>query len=291
MASSVTLERPRPFADDWQFKDAKDLSLSQRMLLLLGVLNPSPRHFTYPKPKGKVPVYVEYQQHARLFPIAALPVLARWILMTYMSITIPPLAMYFFMVAYLAIFMLSFVQRMKKYTLTYGFLDGEVVRDAIPESLSGKIFHELWVGLLLRPMIAVLLAYNQHAKPKLSLWLPIQLAVFTIIADFVYYWVHRATHEVDSLWHFHRRHHTTKHPVSYMLAFADEPQEIFDAIASPLIAWLAYPIDFDIMFIWTMYFVSSELFGHAGLRLYYPGPLVRSTKLTLDRSLAPTHPV
>ena len=140
MTSSVTMERPRPFADDWQFNDTKDLSFSQRMLLLLGVLNPSPRHFTYPKPKGKVPVYVEYQQHARLFPIAALPVLARWSLMTYTSITIPPLAMYFFMVAYLTVFMLSFVQRMKKCALTYGFLDGEVLRDPIPESLSGKIF-------------------------------------------------------------------------------------------------------------------------------------------------------
>ncbi|WFC97205.1 hypothetical protein MBRA1_003871 [Malassezia brasiliensis] len=110
----------------------------------------------------------------------------------------------------------------------------------------------------------------------LDWWLPLQIGFFTLIADFVYYWVHRATHEVDELWNYHRRHHTTKHPTSYLLAFADEPQEIFDAFGTPILAYMAYPIHFDALYIWAMYFLTIEIMGHAGIRLYYPGVLTSS---------------
>ena len=64
-----------------------------------------------------------------------------------------------------------------------------------------------------------------------------------------------------------------------MLAFADEPQELFDLVGSPVLAYLLYPLSFDALLIWSLYFASVELMGHSGLRIYYPtsltSPLMR----------------
>ena len=138
--------------------------------------------------------------------------------------------------------------------------------------MAEHVVKELRQGMIVRPLMVFALSYDRTAMPDLSLWLP-------VLVDFFYYWVHRATHEVDALWSLHRRHHTTKHPTAYMLAFADEPQELFDLVGSPVLAYLLYPLSFDALLIWSLYFASVELMGHSGLRIYYPtsltSPLMR----------------
>ena len=268
-------ERPRPFADDWKHKNPSELTYAQKVLKKRNVLNPNSQEFDYPKPKGKVPVFYDWDQHLRIFPIVVIPVVARWAYMHFTGWSAHPAVVYMLTVVFNSFFVRSFFKRLREYSMTYGFLDGEVDRDAIPEGMTGKLYKEMLVGLLGRPLMVFCLAYDRHAIPSLSWWLPIQLGVFTIIADFVYYWAHRATHEIPSIWKYHKRHHTTKHPSAYLLGFADEPQEIFDAFGTPIIAYMMYPINFDALYIWSMYFVSIEIMGHAGLRMYYPAVLVR----------------
>ncbi|KOS13577.1 sterol desaturase [Malassezia pachydermatis] len=91
--------------------------------------------------------------------------------------------------------------------------------------------------------------------------------------DFIYYWVHRATHEVEWLWKFHQKHHTTKHPCPFLLAYADEIQEVFDLIGTPSLTYALYPVPFDVLYIWSLFLVAIEAMGHSGVRLYFPGLL------------------
>lgn len=44
-----------------------------------------------------------------------------------------------------------------------------------------------------------------------GLWLPLQVVLLMIAADFVQYWVHRAYHEVPSLWGIHAVHHSAEY--------------------------------------------------------------------------------
>lgn len=280
-----TDERPRPYADNWKFKSPSELTYSQKTIIRRNVLYPNAHEFSFPKPKGKVPVFLEKDQHLQLFPLIILPILVRWAYMYLTGWSAHPVVVYMLTVLFNMNFTAHFFGRMRKYAETYGFLDGEVERDAIPESMVGKLHKEMLTGMLGRPLMIFSLAYDRNAGPQLNWWLPLQLGIFTIIADFVYYWVHRVAHEVPSLWKYHQRHHTTKHPTAYFLGFADEPQELFDAFGTPIITYLLYPISFDALYIWAMYFLTIEIMGHAGIRAYYPATLVCLELLTHSRLL------
>ncbi|WFD00022.1 hypothetical protein MYAM1_002768 [Malassezia yamatoensis] len=265
--------RPRPRADDWKYQDRSKMTRAQKVIVDRKILNRSAAEYEYPKFHGKVPVNLEWSQHKTLFPLAMIPIVARWLFMRLTGWTVHPVILYMLTVVFNSHFTRQHFYRLRRYVETHGFLDGEVERDAIPESMTGKIYNEMLNGLLGRPLMVIFLSYDRTKLPTLSWWLPLQLAVFTIIADFVYYWAHRATHEIPWLWKFHRLHHTTKHPSSYLLAFADEPQEFFDALGTPILTYMAYPIGFDAFYIWTLYFNSIEIMGHSGVRAYYPGVL------------------
>ncbi|PKI82930.1 hypothetical protein MVES1_003771 [Malassezia vespertilionis] len=285
VAASKKDERPREGADSWKHKPVSEQSMIEYLLIKRNILIPSADEFKYPKPTGKVPVNLEWEQQKRLFPVAILPILARWLFMKTTGYSVNPIVLYLLTIVYNQLF----VRRHYKYLISlskkHGFLDGEVGRDALPENMTWKVFREFAQGALVRPLMVFVLAYNRYELPHLSLWLPVQLAIFTLIADFVYYWAHRATHEVTSLWRYHQRHHTTKHPVAYLLGFADEPQEVFDALVSPVLAFLMYPLGFDALYMWSLYFNSVEIMGHAGIRAYMPAiltsPLLRPFGLEL----------
>ncbi|WFD28127.1 hypothetical protein MNAN1_003133 [Malassezia nana] len=170
-------------------------------------------------------------------------------------------------------FLRLFQCRTRKSIMRYGYLDAAVERDAIPQSATTKIFYGIITGALIRPLLVFLLSYDRYAPPQISLWVPLQLGVFTLLADFFYYWIHRLTHEVDWLWDFHKKHHTTKHPSPFLLAYADEVQEVFDAIGSPIFAYALYPLPFDTLYLWSLAFVAAEIMGHSGVRVYQTGML------------------
>lgn len=270
-------DHPRPFADAWKFKHPSDLTFAQNILVLGNVLIPSTREFKYPQETGKLPVVLEWDQHIRWFPVFILPVVLRGLYMHFTGNTIPPVVMYGISNLFTFATMMLYMQHITSYAKKYGFLDNQSSRDSVPESMAHKVFGSLITAVFIRPLVVFLLAYDENKAPSLDLWLPFQLFVFTAISDFIYYWVHRATHEVPLFWKYHQRHHTTKHPTPYLAAFADEPQEVFDAIGSPIIAFMLFPIGFDALYIWSIYMITSEVLGHSGLRLYISGVLVSYT--------------
>lgn len=88
---------------------------------------------------------------------------------------------------------------------------------------------------------------------------------------------HRAMHDIDFLWQYHRTHHLTKHPNPLLTLFADGEQEIMDIAGVPLLTYftmrlMGMPMGFYEWWICYMYVVFSELFGHSGVRVVATAP-------------------
>lgn len=140
-----------------------------------------------------------------------LPV-GRWHSMEYTGNIIPPAVMFVLFIGVMVAMFFAQGSHLNWLSEKVGFLDGDSERDTIPKDVAPSLGRELLFGLVGRSSILIFLCYDECAPLQLSWWLPIQLGTLSIIADFVYYWVHRASHEVGSLWYLHKRHHTTKHP-------------------------------------------------------------------------------
>lgn len=229
--------------------------------------------YEIPKPKGKAPVMLEGHQLLVCLPFMLLPSLFRYFLMTFTGWMVPSPLLFLLHFIHTSSFLRKFQQRVRKTIMTYGYLDATAERDAVSESMTTKLFYEILTGSFIRPLLVFLLSYDRQVLPQFSLWVPLQLGIFTIIMDFLYYWVHRLTHEVDQFWVFHKKHHITKHPNPFLLAYADQVQEVFDAIGSPIFAYLLYPLPFDTLYIWSLAVLATEIIGHSGVLVYYTGLL------------------
>lgn len=259
--------RPHPYADDW--RKEKDLPFLARAMVRLGLLPPDPREVKVPQPTGKVPAYTAARQYSRLMPSILMPFFIRLGYYKYYGEAMNPWAEWGLLVTFLVCFNLWFVGHLNKLALRYGYFDPGMPRDTIPFGRVNKVMFEVIAGLTLRPALPCLLAYRPNQPPLLSLWLPVQLCIFTLVEDFYYYWLHRLCHDVNSAWQFHRLHHTTKHPTSLLLGYADELQECFDVVLVPMMAWFTYPLDFDTFMVWIAIHITIQIHGHCGVRLHY----------------------
>jgi len=109
---------------------------------------------------------------------------------------------------------------MNTLTLKQGFLDGQVPRDGIPDLRLKSTFVGLLFVMTVRPVFYCLVAYDRFQMPSITPWLPVHMFLFTTILYFWFYIYHRAMHEVDFLWKFHKTHHMAKHPNALLSAFA-----------------------------------------------------------------------
>jgi sterol desaturase/sphingolipid hydroxylase (fatty acid hydroxylase superfamily) len=161
----------------------------------------------------------------------------------------------------------------------YGFLDGDKhARDEVPDVGVGKVLTSLQLTTSIRPMLAVFLSYRRSTSLSLSVWLPVELFLYSIVLDGFFYVYHRSCHELDGLWQYHRTHHLTKHPNPLLSSYADHEQELFEIALIPLLTYatLKYvfglPMGFHDWWICHEFIIFSEAFGHSGLRIYSTTP-------------------
>ena len=159
-----------------------------------------------------------------------------------------------------------------------GFYDGDVhARDQIPDVGVEKAFTSVQLTTSIRPLYTLLLTYNSTTAPSISWTLPLELAAYSIILDLWFYIYHRACHEIDFLWRYHRTHHLTKHPTPFLSAYSDTEQEIIEIALVPILTWgtlklLGFPMGFYDWWICHQYLIFAEAFGHSGLRVFSCAP-------------------
>lgn len=190
--------------------------------------------------------------------------------------------LYFFSFGLIAV---QEIYLIRKLGSRHGYLDGDVApRDGIPDVGISKVGEAFYKTVGWRMAMQVLVTYNKDVEPLdvLLSWkwwclAFIKIGFYGLAVDFFFYWYHRAMHEVDFLWKFHRKHHLTKHPNPLLGAYADEEQEFFDMAVIPFLAYwtlraAGLPLGFYDWWFAFQYVAFSELMGHGGVRMTGPAP-------------------
>ncbi|KAJ9480394.1 putative sphingosine hydroxylase [Pseudozyma hubeiensis] len=172
--------------------------------------------------------------------------------------------------AYTSLYGINVIHSTRRVAGEVGFLQPNKARDGIPDHRVGEVLRSLAMTGILRPVAATLLCYNPSDAMRVSPWLPVLIPAFSIAVDFWFYWYHRLMHESESLWKFHRTHHTAKLPTTVLALYADGVQEWFDVLVIPMLAHFTVktvlPMGFyDWMLCWS-YVELLELMGHSGIR-------------------------
>ncbi|KDN52793.1 fatty acid hydroxylase superfamily protein [Tilletiaria anomala UBC 951] len=278
----------------WPSKPRSEWTRAQRFIAFLDVLPNFPGKKAAPikKKDDPVPVWTFWQQHAHTLPWAVAPVLMHWSYMKFTGATLHPIAAYvLYTAAYNGLSVWS-TQKVNKFAMKYGFLDGNAPRDGVPDDKDWHILSEVLKVVLLRPLIGLFLIYDRNELPSVTWLVPVKLFLWSITLDFWFYWYHRAMHEVPALWKYHKTHHMTKHPSSLLSAFADTEQEIFDAYIVPFLTYLVMlnlgplSVTYAEAFICIQYVITAESGGHSGARIYASSPcnsiILRPLGMELD---------
>jgi len=163
---------------------------------------------------------------------------------------------------------------MRALTYVYGCLDGDKhARDEIPDKRVMSTFISLIFTASIRPVIMIFFAYDPAKSPiSMSPWVIAEVGMYALTLDFYYYWYHRVLHESETLWPIHRTHHLTKHPSPLLTLYADQIQELFDALIIPFMTFytlrlMGFPMGYYDLWMCNQYIVFTELFGHSGMRI------------------------
>jgi len=167
----------------------------------------------------------------------------------------------------------------------YGFFDGDVKRDVIPDARLNGTMLGVVVLTVMRPIVGSLLLWNAwEANGGASGWdltrwgwwalgLPFRLFLCSVVMDFWFYVSHRSMHEIPWLWKYHRVHHMAKHPIPTMSAFGDWEHNVLDAFIVPTLALLTYKVDFGTWWFSSLYTLFNESASHSGVRVLWRAPV------------------
>ncbi|KAI1073273.1 hypothetical protein LB507_010880 [Fusarium sp. FIESC RH6] len=234
------------------------------------------------KKTDKMPYFAQWQGHVWVLLHAFAPIALHQALLSYAhQDALHPVAVF---LLYFPMFSWTVVRQVKaarKVGHQYGFLDGDAhERDGVPDVGVDKVVSSLWKTTGSRILLATWISYDTSQSPLSAMsdlswwaWLYFQIGLYGIILDFWFYVYHRAMHDIDSLWKYHRTHHLTKHPNTLLAAYADHEQEFFDMVGVPFFTWatfycLGMPLGFYEWWVCHQYIAFTEVLGHSGLRVY-----------------------
>ncbi|KAH8809294.1 hypothetical protein F5884DRAFT_753779 [Xylogone sp. PMI_703] len=240
----------------------------------------------HPK-QDPVPHLPQWSQHLWVLFYSAIPLIIHQALLLYPGLhgkLSRPVVFLLYFTSFNAILVRE-IHILRRLGHIHGFLDGDThERDGIPDVGVSKVVASLYKTTGSRLVLATLLAYNPQVSPltAMSHWqwwavLSLEIGLYGIVLDFWFYWYHRAMHDLDGLWHFHRTHHLTKHPNMTLAAYADHEQEFFDMVGVPFMTYLTLhalglPLGFYEWWICHQYIAYTEVFGHSGLRVHLTAP-------------------
>jgi sterol desaturase/sphingolipid hydroxylase (fatty acid hydroxylase superfamily) len=147
----------------------------------------------------------------------------------------------------------------------------------VPDVGIDKVLSSIIAIVNVRSALIVALTYRRHDPIALSWWIPAELFLYPILLDFFFYIYHRATHEIDGLWKYHRTHHLTKHPSPILSSYADVEQEFIEMALVPFLTYvtlkmMGFPMGFYDWWLCSQYQLYTEAVGHSGIRIAMSAP-------------------
>ncbi|KAF9518239.1 hypothetical protein BS47DRAFT_1338512 [Hydnum rufescens UP504] len=219
--------------------------------------------------EGRPTAYPAWKQHAFILPRAIAPMVVQHISIKYFRLSWPMwMAAIVYIIAFIAfVAMLAF--HMNTLALKYGFLDGQVPRDGVPDARLKLTMLGIFFVATVRPLFCCFIAYDRFEMPYTTPWLPVHMFLYTVIFDFWFYIYHRAMHEIDFLWRFHKTVRVPNDPACLMTIYdflnailicssLDHEEEVICILIIPLLAYLIYPVDFPTLWMSSVYITYSE---------------------------------
>ncbi|CAO1639162.1 unnamed protein product [Sympodiomycopsis kandeliae] len=269
--------KPKSMEATWHKKDSDKWSFFEKALVNMSILqdpagSEPPPVFEKTDP---VPVMSVWTQWKWLLPRALPPLVVNW---AYVQMTGQSVSRYIAGPLYLAYFIAyggNLFRMLNRLTKHYGFFDGTVERDGIPDNDTQNVLFELLGVITLRAIFAFTFIYPSDQSDlfnlKTLLLLPFNLFINACVLDFWFYWYHRIMHET-SLYKYHKKHHMTKHPNAALGAYADTAQEFIDMLGIPLLTFLVWRLDFTSWWFAQICTLYIEAGGHSGTRLFFTNP-------------------
>lgn len=105
-----------------------------------------------------------------------------------------------------------------------------------------------------------------HAWP---VWLQVVLMILAV--DFLRYWLHRASHENDTLWRLHSVHHSVEQ-LYWLNTARFHPLEKALQMSADSLPFLLMGVDASVLALYYVAYATNGFFQHSNIRLHY-GPL------------------
>jgi lathosterol oxidase len=145
--------------------------------------------------------------------------------------------------------------------------------------------HELTASLVASPIYAlpaaVALVAWKHAQGLMYVdahryglwWLPVSAAIYLLVQDTYYYWVHRALHDRRLFAWAHRGHHLSREPTPFAAFAFDATEAAATAWVLPALTFLV-PLNVFVALALLTLMTASAVLNHCGFELL-PQRLVR----------------
>ena len=162
----------------WQSKPRSEWTFSQWALGRLDVLPNMPGQKSAPIKKvgDPVPVWTMASQAKTALRWAVAPIVLHWAFVKYTKKSLHPAGAYLLYTVFYNRLSLHTTRLTNKMGLKYGFFDGNVKRDGIPDAKTGYVLAEVLKVVFLRPLLGLALAYKRHETPSISVLFPLKVS-------------------------------------------------------------------------------------------------------------------
>jgi sterol desaturase/sphingolipid hydroxylase (fatty acid hydroxylase superfamily) len=127
----------------------------------------------------------------------------------------------------------------------------------------------LFTYALIRPAAALDLPISGFWPHAWPIW--IQAVLMVLVVDFLRYWLHRASHENDTLWRLHSVHHSVEQ-LYWLNTARFHPFEKALQMSLDSLPFLLLRVDARVLALYYVAYATNGFFQHCNVRLHY-GPL------------------
>lgn len=147
-------------------------------------------------------------------------------------------------------------------------------RPASTELKREIFFSVLSTGIMIIPTLVVVQLYPMgltkiyvHVSDYPLWWYGFSFMLVLFLHDTYFYWTHRLMHHPKLYRWFHHTHHLSLEP-GPMAAYAFHPLETLVEIAIFLILPLTLPLHWSVLFVFTLFSLIMNVYGHLGFHLF-----------------------